>query len=279
MKHIFATRPIGEFENYTAVHMGAGERYHKRFVSHPGRALMWELEQAALRDIVGALKPRRILDFACGTGRISSFVENAFPESSIDGIDISESMINLAREKAVRTNYRLMDTQQAISVFGERHFDLIMAFRFFPNAEVSLRRRIAVDLARLVSDDGSLVINNHRNFWSTSYFARRLKGEQPIGALNSDVEGLFTDQGFRVVRKLSLGVWPQGDNKALLLPWKAVRALEQRNLAWLASRHALGYNTVWVLSKTGAGPAGATVPRSKPMFDRGEPPRNTGDRR
>jgi SAM-dependent methyltransferase len=253
MKHIFATRPIGEFADYSASHLGAGERYHKRFVVHPGRALMWELEQAALRDIVGALKPRRILDFACGTGRIASFLENTFAEPAIDGIDISESMITLAREKAVRVNYRLMDTQQAISVFGERHFDLITAFRFFANAEHSLRERIAGDLARLVSDDGALVINNHRNFWSTSYIARRLKGEKPIGALNSDIEGLFTGQGFRVMRKLSLGLWPQGDTQALMLPWKAVRALERRNLDWLAAGHALGYNTVWVLSRARTG--------------------------
>jgi SAM-dependent methyltransferase len=249
MRHIFATRPIVEYENYTALHIGAGEQYHRRFVANPGRALMWDLEQAALRDLIGALKPRRALDFACGTGRISSFVESAFPELAIDGIDISESMLDLARKKGGRTTYRLMDTQEAISFYGEHHFDLIMAFRFFPNAEAALRRRIAADLARLVTDDGALVINNHRNFWSTSYLARRLRGEQPIGALNRDIEALFTDQGFRVVRRLSLGLWPQGDLRALLLPWTAVRALEEKNLAWTAAHHKLGYNTIWVLSR------------------------------
>ena len=168
MRHIFATRPIVEYEDYTALHIGAGEQYHRRFVANPGRALMWDLEQAALRDLIGALHPRRALDFACGTGRISSFVENAFPELAIEGIDISESMLDLARKKGGRTTYRLMDTQEAISFYREHHFDLIMAFRFFPNAEAPLRRRIAADLARLVSDDGALLINNHRNFWSTS---------------------------------------------------------------------------------------------------------------
>jgi len=75
---------------------------------------MWDLEQAALRDLIGALKPRRALDFACGTGRIASFVENAFPELAIDGIDISESMLDVARKKGGPTTYRLMDTQEAI---------------------------------------------------------------------------------------------------------------------------------------------------------------------
>jgi SAM-dependent methyltransferase len=249
MRHIFATRPIAEYEDYTTSHQGAGEKYHKRFVSNPGRALMWDLEQAALRDLIGALKPRRALDFACGTGRIASFVEKAFPDLAIDGIDISESMLEQARKKGGRTEYRLMDTQQAISFYGEHHFDLVLAFRFFPNAEATLRRRIAADLARLVSNGGALIINNHRNFWSTSYLARRLRGERPIGALNSDIEGLFTEQGFRVVRKLSLGVWPQGEMHALMLPWKAVRSLEETNLAWIAAHHTLGYNTIWVLSR------------------------------
>lgn len=210
---------------------------------------MWEMEQAALRDIVNELQPKRILDFACGTGRISALVEKLAPQAQITGIDISESMLTLARQNAQRTDYRLLDTQQAIKTFGAGGFDLVMAFRFFPNAEASLRQRIGTDLGQLVAEGGSLVINNHRNFWSTSYIARRLKGEAPNGALNSDIERIFIDQGFRVTRKMSLGWWPQGDKHAVLLPWKVVGSLERANLKWGSRLHSLGFNTIWVLTK------------------------------
>lgn len=250
MRHLFTRHPATEFENYSVSHLGAGERYHQRFTIHPGRAFMWEIEKIVLRQIVAELNPRTVLDFACGTGRISSFVETTFPEPTVHGIDVSESMLSIAREKCVRTQYRAMDSRQAIVCYGEKYFDLILAFRFFANAEPSLRLSIGADLGSLLADDGTLVINNHRNFWSTSYVGRRILGQKPVGALNKDIERIFSDLGFQVKRKISLGVWPQGDSKALMLPWKVVEVLERANLASLASYHTLGYNTVWVLSRS-----------------------------
>ena len=85
MRHIFATRPVAEFQDYTASHLGAGEQYQRRFESNPGRALMWDLEQAALRDLIGAVKPRRALDFACGTGRIVNLSSIAGKEGNPNG--------------------------------------------------------------------------------------------------------------------------------------------------------------------------------------------------
>lgn len=251
MKHLFTRRPPTQYENYTKVHLGVGERYQRVFSQKPGLALMWDLEQAMLREVVAELRPKRVLDFACGTGRISSFIETMFPEPEIHGIDVSESMLSVAREKAGRGQYRVMESREAVAFYGEKFFDLITAFRFFANADPSLRESVSADLGRLIRDDGTLLINNHRNFWSTSYIGRRIIGQRPVGALNSDIERLFEDQGFQVKQKISLGVWPQGDSRALALPWKAVGLVEQANQRFLASYHALGYNTVWLLSKSG----------------------------
>lgn len=252
MRHFFASRPTTQYDNYATVHLGVGKGYHQVFSAKPGLAMMWDLEKIVLRAIVGELSPKTVLDFACGTGRISSFIDTTFGEPEIHGIDVSESMLSIAREKCVRAQYKVMESHDAVSFYGEKYFDLILAFRFFANAEPSLRLSVGANLSRLLRDDGTLVINNHRNFWSTSYIGRRLIGQKPVGALNQDIERLFTDEGFRVRRKISLGLWPQGDKKALLLPWKAVEALERANLNSLASYHTLGYNTLWVLSKTGS---------------------------
>jgi SAM-dependent methyltransferase len=249
MRYLFVRRPPVEYENYTDVHIGVGKRYHQVFNIKPGLAMMWELEQTVLRSVIAEFQPKRILDFACGTGRISSFVESEFSGPEIHGIDISESMLAIARERAVRAQYHLMPADEAVRYFGERSFDFVMAFRFFPNADPALRSSVAESLARLVSDEGIVMINNHRNFWSTSYIGRRAIGQKPVGALNKDIEELFTDRGFRVIRRISLGLWPQGDTQASLLPWKAVATVERINLRALARRHTLGYNTIWLLSR------------------------------
>lgn len=249
MKQLFTRTPVPEYAEYSSVHVGAGERYHRRFAEQPGRALMWELERAALERIVAQTAPASILDFACGTGRISSFLEERFPQMEIWGIDIAESMLELARQGARRTEYLQMSSSEAIAHFGEKRFDLVVAFRFFANAEPLLRKSVAADLVRLVAERGSIVLNNHRNFWSTSYIARRAAGQPAYGAINGDLERLFERHGFRRERRLSLGVWPQGDTHALMLPWKAVRAIEKANLAWPAAHHGLGYNTLLVFTR------------------------------
>lgn len=147
-----------------------------------------------------------------------------------------------------RTDYRLMSSTEAISAFGEKAFDLILAFRFFANAEDELRVSVAEDLVRILADGGR-VVNNHRNFWSTSYLMRSIAGEEPLGALDSDIERLFVDLGLDVKQRFSLGLWPRGDTHAALLPWSTVARIESANLAWLSGHHSLGYNTIWVLSK------------------------------
>jgi SAM-dependent methyltransferase len=249
MTHLFARRPAPQYDDYTTVHLGAGKRYHQVFSLKPGLAMIWELERLLLRDIVAALNPEGILDFACGTGRISHFIETTFPEPEVHGIDVSESMLSIAQETCQRAQYRVMQSHDAVSFYGEKHFDLIVSFRFFANAEPSLRKSAAENLSRLISDDGTLVVNNHRNFWSISYLGRRIIGQKPVGARNADIERLFEDEGFRVKRTISLGVWPQGDTHAFALPWKAVEFVERANLRLLAPHHALGYNTIWLLSK------------------------------
>jgi len=160
------------------------------------------------------------------------------------------AQLNMAKKNATRTDYRLMSSREAISTFGECSFDLILAFRFFPNAEGSLRRSVAADLTRLVSNQGAIILNNHRNFWSTSYIARRIAGQPPHGALNGEIEQIFANQGLRVARKFSLGVWPQGELNSPLLSWSAIGKIERANMSWLSQRHSIGYNTIWVLSKT-----------------------------
>lgn len=67
------------------------------------------------------------------------------------------------------------------------------------------RRAVAGDLVRLLSNGGSIILNNHRSFWSTSYVARRIAGQEPQGALNSDIEQLFSDAGFGSIAAIRSG--------------------------------------------------------------------------
>lgn len=98
---------------------------------------------------------------------------------------------------------------------------------------------------------GHVVLNNHRNFWSTSYVAMRAvgNGDGNFGSRNAGIEALFLKRGFARARKYSLGIWPQTDFRPALLSWPVTIALERFNMRYCARMHTLGYNTIFIFEK------------------------------
>jgi demethylmenaquinone methyltransferase / 2-methoxy-6-polyprenyl-1,4-benzoquinol methylase len=44
--------------------------------------------------------PRRVLDLACGTGILTFMIRDRFPEAEVVGVDVTESLLEVARERA-----------------------------------------------------------------------------------------------------------------------------------------------------------------------------------
>ena len=83
--------------DYRHSHITKGDEYDSALDSNPWDAYMHRVEAAFLQEIVPNLfaeKPR-YLDFACGTGRITSVVAPMTAECT--GVDVSESMLAEAR--------------------------------------------------------------------------------------------------------------------------------------------------------------------------------------
>ena len=143
---------------------GKGRQYDEYYATDAWGRYLWSREQEvltqALEMFFGSRKDVRALDFACGTGRISSFLERHV--ASCTGVDVSEAMLEQARRKLERTtlvNANLLEG----SPFEKESFDLITAFRFFVNAEPALRRAALRALAPLLAPGGHLIFNNHQN--------------------------------------------------------------------------------------------------------------------
>jgi SAM-dependent methyltransferase len=245
---LFRRRPKDSREDYSQSHLDKGADYHERFSTLPGRALMWELEQRVLQEVLTTVRPNRLLDFATGTGRVANVLATV-TAGEIHGIDISESMLSTARANSTRVVFHLMDGRRARSFFGDEYFDFVSAFRFFPNADDALRSEAADQIASLLRPGGWLLFNNHRNFWSPSYIGRRLLNRGAEGTENSELERLFSTRGFERVERYSLGLWPQSERRSLLVPWRLTRLIERLNLIGTARFHGFGYNTIWLLRK------------------------------
>ncbi len=131
-------------------------------------ALLWELEQEFLRNIVADLRQdveeMHYLDFACGSGRVLAFMEPLVDHAT--GVEVAQPMLDRAAKKVASAKLVHADIiADPASLRGK--FDLITAFRFVLNAEPVLRRSALERLAELLRDERSvLVFNNHINLWS-----------------------------------------------------------------------------------------------------------------
>lgn len=106
----------------------------------------------------------RVLDVACGTGEFERLLLERNPTQKITGIDISENMLSVAKEKY--QTYPNVEFHQA-SVhslpFASQSFDLVVsanAFHYFDEPEVAL-----AEMKRVLKPNGKLVILD----WNKDY--------------------------------------------------------------------------------------------------------------
>ncbi len=112
----------------------------------------------------------RALDFGCGTGRSSRFLESR--GFQVTGVDISREMVAKARERDPEGEYRVI-TDGDFSGLGSSKFDLILSAFTFDNVPGRDRKvRILKGLKDLLSPGGRLVNvvstpEIYRNEWVT----------------------------------------------------------------------------------------------------------------
>ncbi|UCG57495.1 MAG: class I SAM-dependent methyltransferase [Phycisphaerales bacterium] len=173
-----------------------GEVYDGNYERIPWRRFLWSREQKILLSILEKYfegRDTHLLDFACGTGRITGLLEDRVKTST--AVDVSPSMLAVARTKLKRTEIIEADITTD-NVLKGRKFNLITAFRFFVNAEPSLRSQAMTTLAGLLSEDGLLVFNNHHNLGSPWIKVANWRHRQ------KDPDGIFNVMGIKQMNEL-----------------------------------------------------------------------------
>ena len=93
--------------------------------------------------------PARVLDVGTGTGAVARFVAARLPEAEIEGIDVSERMIDEARRltDAPRVRFRVADAQKL--PFPDGSFDLVTLGNMIPFFD---------ELARVTAPGGHVLV-------------------------------------------------------------------------------------------------------------------------
>ncbi len=194
-------------EDYRDSHASRGASYDT-ILSAPFDAYMDKWEGLYLAQVLARLFPApipRYLDFACGTGRITQRVEPLALEAC--GVDISESMLSIARGKCHSTRFVCTDLTRNDVELGL--FDLITSFRFFGNAQDELRAAALAAINRHLRKGGYLIINNHRNPRSLRNIAHRATGGPDAGMdlTHAKLRELLRKHQFEIVHQHPIGCW------------------------------------------------------------------------
>ena len=230
---------------------------YERFYT-PGTAdhAIWTHERKILTDLLARHQKHwptcDYLDFACGTGRVIEFMESRVTTSR--GIDISSEMLRLAAPKLQRTE--LICTDITKSDVPEAKYDLITAFRFFLNAEPSLRLAVMRALAlRLKNAESVLVFTNHGNpfsykgvMWPVHRTCQLLFGRQTFGnyLTHKQIRHLLDESGLHIVERFGCGIISPRFFKIAPSMADSIECRFGRDKV----ARAIGVNQVYVVSKT-----------------------------
>ena len=223
-----------------------GSSYSDSFKNQKYRNMIWSLEKIYLKKILEEhFKFKKILhlDFACGTGRILEFLETR-TFCSI-GLDVSHEMLKIAN-KNVKSKLILGDITKE-NLLGDRKFNLITIFRFFPNADDDLRKKVLSKINSNIENNGLLVINNHRNKDSIVEKIVRFFINKNYRGLNfKEINLMIDDSNFKLVKVYSMGLFRDSYNK--YFPVTIFRIIDIF-LGKFSIFSNYGYNQIYVFKK------------------------------
>lgn len=109
-----------------------------------------------------------ILEVAVGTGLVFEELLRRNPNGHIEGIDLTDAMLDRARHKASRIghrSYRLQEGDARALPFEDKRFDLVVnnyMFDLLPEAE---HQHVAAELLRVLRPGGRLTLVNMTKPW------------------------------------------------------------------------------------------------------------------
>jgi len=190
----------------------------------PQRAAAYdELDLGGTYDLVSRNLPgllnqhvrgKRALDFGCGTGRSTRFLQRLGFETT--GIDISVEMVEYARQHDPVGSYQLIEDGN-FEALPEAGFDLVQSAFTFDNISGPERRvRILGGLGKLLADNGILVNivstpEIYTNEWVT-FSTRDFPGNAQ--ARGGDVVKIVTTE-YSDARPVDDVLWTHGDYQQL----------------------------------------------------------------
>lgn len=121
------------------------------FAEYKARKLAeWFPEQVSL--------PLKILDFGCGDGVMTHFVQHSFPKGALYGVDPSPKSIEQAQRQFPQIHFFLNSEEETRLEFSDGFFDLIFSAGVFHHIPFERHDGYLRELTRILKPGGHLVL-------------------------------------------------------------------------------------------------------------------------
>lgn len=137
--------------------------YHKRnakSLASMGRQYVRVLKKSGFRA-------GKILDSGCGFGAVSMEIARAFPETEIIGIDLSETLLDMAREGAktqgLEGQFKFLNGDVQKLIFDDNSFDLVI--NTFMIHIVEKPMDMLNEIERVATANARIMVSDLRRMW------------------------------------------------------------------------------------------------------------------
>ena len=111
----------------------------------------------------------RILDFACGPGRLTQYLFSLAPQAEVYGCDPDEDVVIECRRKCPKGRFYVSDPMPPLA-YEDEQFDLIWSYSIFTSLPESLHKLWLRELTRTLRPGGVMLHTTH----SYEYLRRTL---------------------------------------------------------------------------------------------------------
>ena len=187
------------------------EQHWSRFTQRTQEETLALIDSAAIRRQAQKYgHAPRLLDVACGTGRLLSYLYQQFPDAELYGIDGSQDMLLQARQRlsaapVLRLEHVIIGPgEQARLPFPSNSFDLITCTNALHN--LADPANFLADLVRLLAPGGWLALEDYARRSSAipwrfiEWLALHIEGSQGRALTLAEAEKLCKQVGLHIAR-------------------------------------------------------------------------------
>ncbi len=105
-------------------------------------------------------RPLRVLEVACGTGRLTGQLLRALPDAQYVGVDLSPYYVSVARDRVDHPSARFEAANAESLPFADGSFDAVCCIYLFHELPRNARRTVWAQMHRVLRPGGCLVIED-----------------------------------------------------------------------------------------------------------------------